>query len=355
MEWGWSDEFPGLAGVSFDPEPDRSSRLHEWLSQWDGWRCEAEDFVAVGDSVVVLARYTGRGKDSGVAVDTKGAHLWTLRDGRAVRLEVFSSRERALAAAGVGSDPGGEEERARAWRDARNARVCDVIEPWAHGTVVKATERRDYYDLNVVRVEEPPAMSTEELIDVADAALGDLEHRKLEFDDAEVAAALRPEFDRRGWKTEALVWMIHRGPLPPGPALAVEEVPYDAVQALRETWHQEDFPGVDPGDYHRQAREVALACGVRVFALIEDGEPSGYTEAEWRDGSAEITSVYVAPEHRGRGLGTALTRATIKSCDDAEDLWIVADGEGRPRELYARLGFRPVWDSMEFLLPPSAG
>jgi hypothetical protein len=100
MEWGWSDEFPGLAGVSPDPEL-RSSRLREWLSPWDDWRCEAEEFVTKGEFVVVLVRYTGQGKGSGVTVDTKGAHLWRMRDGRAVRLEVFSSRSKALAAAGL--------------------------------------------------------------------------------------------------------------------------------------------------------------------------------------------------------------------------------------------------------------
>ena len=31
MEWGWSDEFPGLGGVTQDPEL-RSRRLREWLS-----------------------------------------------------------------------------------------------------------------------------------------------------------------------------------------------------------------------------------------------------------------------------------------------------------------------------------
>ena len=57
--------------------------------------------MASGDVVVVLCRYTGRGKESGVDVDTQGAHLWTMRDGTAIRLEVFSTRERALEAAGL--------------------------------------------------------------------------------------------------------------------------------------------------------------------------------------------------------------------------------------------------------------
>jgi uncharacterized protein len=100
MEWGWSEEFPGLAGVYHDPEL-RNSRLREWLSPWEDWRCEAENFVPNGEFVVVLARYTGQGKGSGVSVDTEGAHLWRMRDGKAIRLEVFSNRGKALAAAGL--------------------------------------------------------------------------------------------------------------------------------------------------------------------------------------------------------------------------------------------------------------
>jgi uncharacterized protein len=100
MEWGWSDDFPGLSGVYRDPA-ERNERLREWLSPWEHWRCEAEDYVEYGEHVVVLCRYRGRGKGSGAVVDTKGAHLWTMRDGKAIRLEVFADRARALAAAGV--------------------------------------------------------------------------------------------------------------------------------------------------------------------------------------------------------------------------------------------------------------
>jgi uncharacterized protein len=100
MEWGWSSEFPGLAGVYHDPaEPN--SRLHDWLSPWENWQCEAERFIAHGDQVVVLARYRGTGKGGGVPVDQKGAHLWKMRNGKAVRLEIFADRTKALKAAGL--------------------------------------------------------------------------------------------------------------------------------------------------------------------------------------------------------------------------------------------------------------
>ena len=99
-EWGWSEEFPDIHGVFRDPEP-RSSRILEWLGQWEDWRVKPEEYIPAGEFVVVLCRYTGRGKESGVEVDTHGAHLWTFREGKAIRIEVFSSRERALEAAGL--------------------------------------------------------------------------------------------------------------------------------------------------------------------------------------------------------------------------------------------------------------
>jgi ketosteroid isomerase-like protein len=99
MEWGWSEEFPS-AGVSRDPAL-RSSRLREWLSPWEDWRCEAEEFIADGDHVVAVCRYRGRGKGSGVEVDSRGAHVWKFRDGKAVRLEVFADLGRALESVGM--------------------------------------------------------------------------------------------------------------------------------------------------------------------------------------------------------------------------------------------------------------
>ena len=100
LEWGWSEEFPDIAGVERGAE-GQSDKLLAWLSTWEHWRVEVEEYRTNGDFVVVLTRYIGRGKGSGVDVDTPGAHLWTVRDGRAVRMVVVSDRERALEAAGL--------------------------------------------------------------------------------------------------------------------------------------------------------------------------------------------------------------------------------------------------------------
>jgi GNAT superfamily N-acetyltransferase len=245
--------------------------------------------------------------------------------------------------------------RGRAWRHATQTAVCDLIEPWEHGTVVRASRHPTYYDFNLVRVERDPGMSVQELRAFAGVALAGLDHRRFDFEAIEAAEHLRADFETAGWKTLRLLWMRHESPPPPGPAIEVEEVPYDAVHALRVAWHQEDFPDVDPASYHASAREVALTRGAQVLAVREragGGEPIAFAQLERDAGSAEITQVYVHPDHRGGGRGTAMTRAAIEAASGARDLWIAADDEGRPKELYARLGFRPVWTDMEVTLWP---
>lgn len=241
---------------------------------------------------------------------------------------------------------------ARAWHHEAHAAVCDVLEPWAHGTIVRATRHTSYFDLNVVRVEEDLDMGAAELAAFADEALAGLGHRRVDVELASTGARLRPGLEALGFTATRLMWMHHEGPPPPGAKLAVDPVPYDDVAALRIAWHEEDSPGRDEPAYHAQAREVALERGAEVLAVRDGGVPVAFAQLSVRARGAEIEQVYVQPERRGGGLGTALTRAAIAAAGDARELWIVADADDRPRELYARLGFRPAWETFEFLRVP---
>jgi len=253
------------------------------------------------------------------------------------------------------SNPAGSGDvaaRARAWRHGVHAAVCDVLEPWAHGTIARATRYPSYYDFNLVRVEDDPGMTVDELIAVCDEALAGLAHRRVDFDLIRAAEPLRAGFEAKGWKAVRLLWMHHETPPPSGPEIAVEEVPYDAVSDLRDAWHREDFPDQDPTAYHAEAREVAMRREVRVLTVREGGVPIAFAQLEREGTAAEVTQVYVHPDHRGGGRGTAMTRAAIEAAGDVRDLWIVADDEDRPKELYARLGFRPAWTTMEITRLP---
>jgi hypothetical protein len=50
----------------------------------------------------VTAHLQGKGKGSGVEVDAYGAQLWTLRDGRVVRVKGYQSKDEALGAVELG-------------------------------------------------------------------------------------------------------------------------------------------------------------------------------------------------------------------------------------------------------------
>jgi GNAT superfamily N-acetyltransferase len=157
-----------------------------------------------------------------------------------------------------------------------------------------------------------------------------------------------------------LLWMRHRALAPSPDGALVQAVDYDAVHRLRLAWHREDFdyPLTD-GSYFVQSRELALKRGARVLAVLEDGEPIAFAQLMRTRRAAEITHVYVSADHRGRGLGTAVTCAAIADARSGRDpsrsrrsLWICADEEDRPKELYARLGFAPVWTTVQFLRVP---
>jgi ketosteroid isomerase-like protein len=69
---------------------------------WQEFTVRPERFLDLGERVLVLTRERGRGRASGIEVQSQPtAHLWTMRDGRVVRFQVFWDRDEGLRAAGV--------------------------------------------------------------------------------------------------------------------------------------------------------------------------------------------------------------------------------------------------------------
>jgi ketosteroid isomerase-like protein len=73
----------------------------DWESSWESWHWEAEDFIDADDRVVAVLRVQAKGRHSGVHVERVDGAVWTLRAGKAVRLDYYGSREQALKAAGL--------------------------------------------------------------------------------------------------------------------------------------------------------------------------------------------------------------------------------------------------------------
>jgi ketosteroid isomerase-like protein len=92
---GWPEQ-PVFEG----PEGMRQF-LTEWTAVWDDWRLEVERIHESGDKVVALMQQHARSKTTGMPVDMTFAQVWTIRDGKYLRMDMYSDIERALADAGV--------------------------------------------------------------------------------------------------------------------------------------------------------------------------------------------------------------------------------------------------------------
>jgi ketosteroid isomerase-like protein len=73
-----------------------------WLSAWDDYVAEAGEFRELdGARVLVFGRMGGRGKTSGLRVETEFANVFELRRGAVTRLRLYADRATALADLGL--------------------------------------------------------------------------------------------------------------------------------------------------------------------------------------------------------------------------------------------------------------
>ena len=102
IEWNFPREFPDLAEPYYGYEGAKQYR-RKIAEVLDDYRMVPERFIDVGDDrVLVFSREGGRGKGSGAEVFTHlTAHIWTLKDGKAVRMQSIWERADALEAVGL--------------------------------------------------------------------------------------------------------------------------------------------------------------------------------------------------------------------------------------------------------------
>src|SRR5688500_13211476 len=99
FEWKTPDGVP-LAGTYRGPEEVRRFFEDRWQA-FEDVTVEPEEFFESGDRIVVFARSRLRPSGTTAVVENRFGHLWTMRDGRAARCEVFPRGEKALEAVGL--------------------------------------------------------------------------------------------------------------------------------------------------------------------------------------------------------------------------------------------------------------
>ena len=78
------------------------ANYERWNEAWEeGAETTLEEVIGHGDRVFVKVRFQGRGRASGVEVDTRLYEVYTLRDGKVLRIDEYEDRAEALEAAGL--------------------------------------------------------------------------------------------------------------------------------------------------------------------------------------------------------------------------------------------------------------
>ena len=75
--------------------------LARWRGEWDEYEQTAEEFVDIGDRVLATVHFQGRGRGSGIDIDQRFYEVYTVRTGKIVRMDEYTSRAEALEAVGL--------------------------------------------------------------------------------------------------------------------------------------------------------------------------------------------------------------------------------------------------------------
>jgi ketosteroid isomerase-like protein len=75
--------------------------LTDWADAWEDWELEVEELHDAGEKVVAVVHQRGRSKTTGLPVDMCFAQVWTVRDGKEIRMEMYADPAEAIEAVGL--------------------------------------------------------------------------------------------------------------------------------------------------------------------------------------------------------------------------------------------------------------
>jgi ketosteroid isomerase-like protein len=97
-------EFTTPPGLSVEPDTYRGEEgvrryFDSFYEVMDEVRFIPDEFIDAGERVVVPVHLRARGKETGLEVEQRLVQVWSVREGKASRVEVFGTLEEAMEAA----------------------------------------------------------------------------------------------------------------------------------------------------------------------------------------------------------------------------------------------------------------
>jgi len=230
-------------------------------------------------------------------------------------------------------------------------------------TFVRNRQLSSIWDANhVANVTTSEPADVDRLLARIEREYAGFHHRRCDLD-----PRCSPEFEARlvlaGWAAHPLLVMLVAGPLAgqPPPAdvrelsdaagwSALEEL---VVRNWEETARRAGLSASESVGLQLAAAHRLKSPPRRYWLAWADGAPRGYFSS-WAgiDGVGQVEDLFVHPEWRNRGFAVALVHRAVAACraDGARAVAVVPDATDTPKDLYARLGFRPLVVRRQYLL-----
>ncbi|HET8674021.1 MAG TPA: GNAT family N-acetyltransferase [Thermoleophilaceae bacterium] len=233
-------------------------------------------------------------------------------------------------------------------------RCATRTEPFEWGTAIFNERFPRVHDQNLLRLENGfGEVDARELAAEADRLQrpAGLSHRKLLVPDRAAGERLAPEFKELAWQRARNLVMAHRGERPAEPRHPVQVVDPESIRAarVRDSAHELDRTA---GEQITGALELIgeVVESSSLFAVLAGGEAVSWCVLYEEGGIAEIDAVATAVEHRRHGYGRAVVEAATRAALDSgnELVFLIADDEDWPKELYAKVGYEPIGVRYEF-------
>ena len=216
--------------------------------------------------------------------------------------------------------------------------------PW--GTLMLTPSLDGVYALNAVLIEgELPELTLADIAALFDERFPANRFASAVLQDGATAERIEREAREQGWKVEhELLMELRREPDRVADTSGVREGSEQELRALTDRWFAEDY--AEQGDeVLRQLSEFSRReWTARPTQAFVAGDGQAMCKLWSEGGIAQVEDVYTAPEARGGGYARALVTRAIEAArtGDNDLIFIVADDDDTPKELYGRLGFDPL-------------
>jgi len=88
-EWTEAEGFP-YAGTYHGPNAVLENVFMRLGTEWEGFAAVPDEFIDAGDTVVTLGKYSGTYKATGKSFQANFAHVWKVREGKAIRFVQYA-------------------------------------------------------------------------------------------------------------------------------------------------------------------------------------------------------------------------------------------------------------------------